>query len=210
MKTLCMDTAHKNLIVALYENDRMICGIAREAWKRQSEDLFPAIIECMEKAGWDSTDLDEVVITDGPGSYTGVRIAMTVAKVLCTRLNIPLYAISTLQLYAGLDPNALVLMDARSRRAYVGILEEGRFLKAPSVMTLEEIARTYVLPPRVLAAANGLKQDPEEGQVLFLPSGGNLYRVRGGETKPLLSGSEENFEEKNCTKRLYPTQIVLL
>ena len=60
MKTLCMDTAHKNLIVALYENDRMICGIAREAWKRQSEDLFPAIIECMEKAGWDSTDLDEV------------------------------------------------------------------------------------------------------------------------------------------------------
>ena len=139
MKTLCMDTAHKNLIVALYENDRMICGIAREAWKRQSEDLFPAIIECMEKAGWDSTDLDEVVITDGPGSYTGVRIAMTVAKVLCTRLNIPLYAISTLQLYAGLDPNALVLMDARSRRAYVGILEEGRFLKAPCVMTLEEI-----------------------------------------------------------------------
>ena len=124
MKTLCMDTAHKNLIVALYENDRMICGIAREAWKRQSEDLFPTIIECMEKAGWDSTDLDEVVITDGPGSYTGVRIAMTVAKVLCTRLNIPLYAISTLQLYAGLDPNALVLMDARSRRAYVGILEE--------------------------------------------------------------------------------------
>ena len=85
------------------------------------------------------TDLDEVVITDGPGSYTGVRIAMTVAKVLCTRLNIPLYAISTLQLYAGLDPNALVLMDARSRRAYVGILEEGRFLKAPCVMTLEEI-----------------------------------------------------------------------
>ena len=141
MKTLCMDTAHKNLIVALYENDRMICGIAREAWKRQSEDLFPAIIECMEKAGWDSTDLDEVVITDGPGSYTGVRIAMTVAKVLCTRLNIPLYAISTLQLYAGLDPNALVLMDARSRRAYVGILEEGRFLKAPCVMTLEEIDR---------------------------------------------------------------------
>ena len=48
MKTLCMDTAHKNLIVALYENDRMICGIAREAWKRQSEDLFPAIIEYME------------------------------------------------------------------------------------------------------------------------------------------------------------------
>ena len=67
MKTLCMDTAHKNLIVGLYENDRRVCGIAKEAWKRQSEYLFPAIVECMEKAGWDSMDLDEVVITDGPG-----------------------------------------------------------------------------------------------------------------------------------------------
>ena len=89
-------------------------------------------------------------------------------------------------------------------------LSRPRFLRVKRGMTLEEIARTYVLPPRVLAAANGLRQDPEEGQVLFLPSGGNLYRVRGGETKPLLSGSEQTFEEKNCTKRLYPTQIVLL
>ena len=139
MKTLCMDTAHKNLIVGLYENDRRVCGIAKEAWKRQSEDLFPAIVECMEKAGWDSMDLDEVVITDGPGSYTGVRIAMTVAKVLCTRLHLPLYTISTLQLYAGLDEEALVLMDARSHRAYVGILEEGRFLRKPCAMPLAEI-----------------------------------------------------------------------
>ena len=138
MKTLCMDTAHKNLIVALYENDRMICGIAREAWKRQSEDLFPAIIECMERpAGtariWMRSSL-RMVRAAIPRAHRD-----DVAKVLCTRLNIPLYAISTLQLYAGLDPNALVLMDARSRRAYVGILEEGRFLKAPCVMTLEEI-----------------------------------------------------------------------
>lgn len=77
-------------------------------------------------------------------------------------------------------------------------------------MTLETIARAYCLPPRVLAAFNGLKQEPERGEVLLLPEGGNLYEVRGGETKALLSGSEEKFEEKNCTKRLYPTQKVLL
>lgn len=139
MKTLCMDTTNKYLVVGLYEDGRLICGSAEESWKRQSETLFPTLIGHMQKAGWESEDLDEVVITDGPGSYTGVRIAMTVAKVLCTRLNIPLYAISTLQLYAGLDPNALVLMDARSRRAYVGILEEGRFLRKPCAMPLAEI-----------------------------------------------------------------------
>ncbi|MFR9256084.1 MAG: tRNA (adenosine(37)-N6)-threonylcarbamoyltransferase complex dimerization subunit type 1 TsaB [Merdibacter sp.] len=135
MKTLCMDTAHKNLIVALYENDRMICGIAREAWKRQSEDLFPAIIECMEKAGWDSTDLDEVVITDGPGSYTGVRIAMTVA-VLCTRLNIRFMPSARCNCMLGWIER--VGIDGCRAPGLCPSWRKGA-LKAPCVMTLEEI-----------------------------------------------------------------------
>lgn len=89
-------------------------------------------------------------------------------------------------------------------------LSRPRFLRVRRGMTLEKIARAYCLPPRVLAAFNGLEQEPERGQVLLLPEGGNLYEVRGGETKALLSGSEQTFEEKNCTKRLYPTQKVLL
>ena len=101
MKTLCLDSAHKYLVIGLYENDRMICGTANLSWKRQSETIFPELMRLMKEAGWDSDDVDEVVITDGPGSYTGVRIAMCVAKVLCTRKHIPLYAVSTLQLYAG-------------------------------------------------------------------------------------------------------------
>ena len=89
-------------------------------------------------------------------------------------------------------------------------LSRPRFLRVRRGMTLETIARAYCLPPRVLAAFNGLWGEPERGEVLLLPEGGNLYEVRGGETKALLSGSEQKFEEKNCTKRLYPTQKVLL
>ena len=127
MKTLCMDTANKYLVVALYEDGKLVCGEAKESWKKQSEMLIPVLIQCMEKAGWKSDDLDEVVITDGPGSYTGVRIAMTAAKVLCTQKQIPLYTISSLQLYAGISEQAMVLMDARSHRAYVALLDKGHF-----------------------------------------------------------------------------------
>ena len=98
----------------------------------------------------------------------------------------------------------------RWRMGYELSLSRPRFVRVRRGMTLEKIARTYFLPPRVLAAAAGLEEEPEEGQVLLLPAGGNLYRVRGGETKALLSGSEEQFQEKNCTKWLYPTQRVLL
>ena len=98
----------------------------------------------------------------------------------------------------------------RWRMGYELSLSRPRFLRVRRGMTLETIARAYCLPPRVLAAFNGLEQEPEMGQVLLLPEGGNLYEVRGGETKALLSGSEQTFEEKNCTKRLYPMQKVLL
>lgn len=139
MKTLCMDTTNKYLVVGLYEDDVLVSGSAKESWKRQSELLLPTLIECMEQAGWESEDLDEVVITDGPGSYTGVRIAMTAAKVLCTQKKLPLYTISALQLYAGLAKDALVVMDARSHRAYAAVVSEGSFLMNPCVLNLEEL-----------------------------------------------------------------------
>ena len=139
MKTLCMDTTNKYLVVGLYEDGRLICGRAEESWKRQSETLFPTLIGHMQKAGWESEDLDEVVITDGPGSYTGVRIAMTLAKVLCTQRSLPLYTISSLQLYAGLEKQALALMDARSHRAYVAMLDQGELLQPETVLDLDDI-----------------------------------------------------------------------
>ncbi len=75
--------------------------------------------------------------------------------------------------------------------------------------SLREIARVFLIPPRVLAAVNGLTAEPEEGQILSIPpSGGHLYVVRGGESKRLLCGSDEAFERKNFTSRLYPAQIV--
>ncbi len=73
------------------------------------------------------------------------------------------------------------------------------------------IAETFRLPPRVLAAVNHLKEEPEEGSVLFIPEqNGDLYTVRGGESKSLLCGSPENFDEKNRTELFYPAQIVIL
>ncbi len=139
MKTLCLDSAHRHLVIGLYEDDKLVCGSANQSWKTQSETIFPELIRLMESAGWDSDDLDEVVITNGPGSYTGVRIAMCIAKVLCTRKNIPLYTISTLQLYAGLEENALVILDARSSRVYTGVLSHGAFIEEEHIETLDAI-----------------------------------------------------------------------
>ena len=75
---------------------------------------------------------------------------------------------------------------------------------------LSEIAATFGVPARLLAAVNRLAGEPEEGQVLSIPAAGNLYTVRGGESKSLLCGSPAQFFEKNQTNCLYPGQQVLL
>ena len=71
MKTLCMDSAHRHLVIVLLEDGEVKAGKALSCWKQQSETLFPELIACMDSVGWKADDLDEVMITDGPGSYTG-------------------------------------------------------------------------------------------------------------------------------------------
>lgn len=125
MISLCMDSAYKNLILGIYKDDYLLDGISIEAFKKQSETIFVELNKLLKKVNLDYKDIDRVIITDGPGSYTGIRIAMTIAKVLCTQMKKELYCISTMQLYAGMDPEANVILDARSKRAYVAHLQSG-------------------------------------------------------------------------------------
>ncbi|NBK97008.1 MAG: tRNA (adenosine(37)-N6)-threonylcarbamoyltransferase complex dimerization subunit type 1 TsaB [Erysipelotrichia bacterium] len=139
MKTLCMDTSHRYLVLVLIEDDKIVASYQEVAWKKQSELIFMKLIALMEQAQWSVDDIHRVIITKGPGSYTGVRIAMSIAKVLCTRKKIALYTLSTLQLYAGLK-DTYVMLDARSARAYFGNCKEGELLEE-MILTLDEIKK---------------------------------------------------------------------
>ena len=91
------------------------------------------------------------------------------------------------------------------------LLKESGFYKVKKGQTLKEIAQAFSCPERLIASCNDLTEEVKEGQVLLIPKAeGNLYTVRGGESKALLSGSEEKFFEKNGTHCLYPTQKVIL
>ena len=91
------------------------------------------------------------------------------------------------------------------------LLKESEFYRVKRGQTLRGIAGAFSCPERLLAACNNLTEEVKEGEILFIPDvEGNLYTVRGGESKALLSGSDERFFEKNQTNFLYPTQKVIL
>ena len=143
MISLCMDSAYKNLVLGLYEDDRLLAGIAKEAFKQQSETIFVELNQLLAQTHLDYADIDRVIITDGPDSYTGIRIAMTIAKVLCTQMHKELYCISTMQLYAGMEPSANVILDARSHRAYIAHVENGIIHPETQVLSLDEV-KTFI------------------------------------------------------------------
>lgn len=123
MLTLCIDTAYKYLSLALIRDDQLLYGIDEECFKHQSEMVFVKMQELFENAGIRPNDIDSICISDGPGSYTGVRIAMTIGKVIAAVNKIDLYTISTLQLYANGEKDTMVILDARAKRAYVGLYD---------------------------------------------------------------------------------------
>lgn len=150
MISLCMDSAYKQLVLGLYKDKELLAGISLEAFKKQSETIFVELNRLLKETNLDYKDIDRVIITKGPGSYTGIRIAMTIAKVLCSQMHKELYTISTMQLYAGIEKQANVILDARSQRAYVAHVEDGQIQENIQILTLDEVKEFIETNPGIL------------------------------------------------------------
>lgn len=139
MKTVFLDTSYKTMSVVCIENNKVLSFYHKEAFKRQSELAMSVLDGCVKEAGWKPQEINEVVIAVGPGSYTGVRIAMTIAKTLSAISNIQVKTITSLELFVDTDEKTLVLFDARSDRAYVGLFKNKEYTQGPLVMNISEV-----------------------------------------------------------------------
>jgi tRNA threonylcarbamoyladenosine biosynthesis protein TsaB len=95
-RILLLDTATEVCSAALSENGEILSFREKSDGFRHSELLTIFIGELLHEAGWSVSELDSVCVSRGPGSYTGLRIGVSVAKGMCYGLNIPLIAVSSL------------------------------------------------------------------------------------------------------------------
>ena len=96
MKVLAFDTSSKALSVALLEEENRLAELTLTIKKNHSITLMPTIEFLMTSIDWKPTDLDRIVVAEGPGSYTGLRIAVATAKTLAQTLKIDLVGVSSL------------------------------------------------------------------------------------------------------------------
>lgn len=177
MKVLAFDTSSKALSLAILEDKQVLAETMINIKKNHSITLMPAIDFLMASLDWTPKDLDRIVVAEGPGSYTGLRIAVATAKTLAHTLNIELVGMSSLLSLVPRQQEGLLvpLMDARRNNVYAGFYENAK----------------PVMPEAHLSFAEVLEQVKDAGQVTFV-----------GEVGPFVEQIQEQLPQASYQETL--------
>ena len=141
MKVLAFDTSSKALSLAILEDKQVLAETTINIKKNHSITLMPTIDFLMASLDWTPKDLDRIVVAEGPGSYTGLRIAVATAKTLAHALNIELVGMSSLLALVPYQQEGLFvpLMDARRNNVYAGFYENAQPVMPEAHLPFERV-----------------------------------------------------------------------
>jgi len=182
-----------------------------ESQKDHASWLHIAIKEIFEKNDLELRAVDAIVVTGGPGSYTGLRIGMATAKGICYALNKPLISLNTLLVMANAakQENADLLcpmIDARRMEVFTAIYtKELEIIKEPAAMTLTE---------------NSFDEYLLSNSICFFGNGSNKFRTINKHEKAVFKDlkidassmvalSEKSFVEKAFADLAYAEPLYL-
>ncbi len=122
--TLFIDTHDKNVLIILYKDGKIIGKENLETKNKHSEVTMPTIDQVLKDCNVDVSELGSIVVVNGPGSFTGERIAVTIAKTIAYALSIPVRTIDALTILAlGVDSDKKVVALEDRNGAFVGIFD---------------------------------------------------------------------------------------
>ena len=152
---IAIDGASTDLSLAVAESDGTLLG--EDAWtspQRQSAELLPHLLALLARLERPLGDATVVAVGSGPGSFTGLRVAMALAKGLAVGLHIPIVGVPSLKAWLDAEPDATAaIARAGARDAYV--LARGG--DAPRIVDREALGTTSaVVAPAEVAIAFGL------------------------------------------------------
>ena len=160
MRILAIDATCAAVSACLHDegDDAALARHSEPMMRGHAEALAPLIETLMGQAAGGFAALDRVAVTIGPGSFTGIRIGIAMARAIGLALNVPVVGVSTLVAFAApllLEPRAGIIVsaiDARHGQVYFQLFEAaGRPLIAPRIELLSDAARAIGAGPARLA-----------------------------------------------------------
>ena len=128
MRILAVDTSLRAGSIALWEDDRLVADVDLPAGQSTTQSLAPTIAAQLTAAAWNPRQLDLIAVSQGPGSFTGLRVGVTTAKMIAYVAGAEVMGINTLEAIAwqaatawtGADADRPVwaLLDAQRRQLF--------------------------------------------------------------------------------------------
>ena len=120
MRILYVDTSSSFLYTSIYEDGKIIAHCNEEYGQSLSEVALPKIVEMFQNNDLSPKDVDKIIVVNGPGSFTGIRIGITISKVYAWSSNIPITTITSLEAMAlSSNNNKVHVPIINARRGYV-------------------------------------------------------------------------------------------
>jgi tRNA threonylcarbamoyladenosine biosynthesis protein TsaB len=127
MKILYIDTSSSYLYTGIVDASKLLGCIKKDYGEHLSQMTLPEIANMLKEAQVEPKDIEKIIVVNGPGSFTGIRIGVTIAKVYAWSLNIPITTITSLEAMALSSPEKtyhIPMIDARNNNSYAAIYAE--------------------------------------------------------------------------------------
>lgn len=143
MKILYIDTSSSYLYAGIVSDDKLLCEVKKEFGHSLSEEALPNIAKLFAEKKLAAKDIDKILVVNGPGSFTGIRIGITIAKVYAWSLNIPIATLSSLEVMALSSSSEMVhvpIINARRGYVFAAIYDQAnKEMLSPRHIKLEEL-----------------------------------------------------------------------
>ncbi len=144
MNYLFLDTASSRVIISFIRNNEIIFNVNLQNDNNLSNKLMVLIDENFKKNNLKPADINKIFVVNGPGSFTGIRCGVTVAKTLAFLLNIEIASISELETMAsGYDEVVCPIIDARRGYVFAGIYDGIKNIAPDRYISYDEITKGF-------------------------------------------------------------------
>ena len=152
MINLFIDTSSSRIVVALTKNSQLINIINEVNGHDLSSRALPLIDKLLKMSNTEPSAIDRIYVVNGPGSFTGIRIGVTIAKMMAWTLNKEIVTISELELLATTDFDTdyiIPWIDARRKAVFAGVYDkngnvvEDKYIKIQDLQESLENNKTY-------------------------------------------------------------------
>lgn len=163
MRVLYIDTSSSYLYTGIVEDGILLSEIKKEFGHSLSEEALPEIVSMFQNNNIKPEEIDKIIVVNGPGSFTGIRIGITIAKVYAWSLNIPITTITSLEammLSSEANLPRVPMIDARRKYVFSAIYDkDNRQILKPQHIKIEDLKQELQQLPNYMIITNDKIED---------------------------------------------------